>query len=185
MKQLKEINGEKVLEFKGHIFIIPNAPSTYREFIGDAAEAKRLLADAIIKATHPEMDEMDDTDLLIQVWIESMDELGTDNLVDHGGLVLDTDNKKIWFRPCGLASFEFLPLKIFEGKKEGEVVDIIVPKYKVYKVNDKEKKSPEFVKVIMHLELAQTKYRYQNHGRFEELLKKMKNYKKPAVAVGV
>lgn len=94
------------------------------------------------------------TDRFVQVWILCD---GSDNLSDHG--FNDEQLDALW--PNGLAESEreyasapsFLPISIFEGKKEGDSITLTTT-----------------AGVKWDIELCQLGYRYARFGKFEEVL---------------
>ena len=120
MKQVKD----GVLEFNCKIFGIPNSPCPANSFWTDSdnkAYAKHTKD--ILNISHPGYAVLDD-EILLEVWIVALEDLDSENLRDHGATILNEAGEKIRLNTSRL---NFLPAKLFEGKKEGDIVDIIIP----------------------------------------------------------
>lgn len=97
---------------------------------------------------------------LVEVWIGDPTTLHSDNLISHGFDLPNGDH-------CSISRFHRnLPVHIFEGKKEHDVIPMKIPIY--YNNED----HTEVMETKLHLE--QLKYRYAM-GTFEEVLAKLKN----------
>lgn len=149
---MKKLNDNK-LDFTAEVFIVPNHARSLDQLL---RESRKEYIRNIAKMNG--INDMSDNDQLVELWYVSKDDLGTSNLVDHGAYILNENNMKIFFRP----SIGLLPAKIFEGRKEGDVVDI-----KAYAtVDDVDDENTVFF--LMHCKLNQLSYRYCRFGRFEE-----------------
>lgn len=153
-----------ILEFNAKGFIIPNAITKISKFI--SADSKFEYMKSLMKETAPDMDlTMDDE--LLQLWFVSSD-LNVDNLCRHSSEITLENGREVSFRP---SEIEDLPVKIFADKKEGDIIDII------FNYNAKDclfTKTEDFsFKVVMHLQLAQTEFRYRNFGKFEECFQRL------------
>lgn len=191
-RSLSMRNGKKTLEFSADVFIVPNSPSKLSEVADFQRDDWNKLADSILNATaeyqiakdsirfrftedHSGRSncKMKDDDLFLQVWISSKD-LHTENLSDHGADVFDTDGREVHFWPCGNRPLSELPAKLFIGKKEGDIVDVVVPDYQLQHFIPKDSdEQPVIADVIMHLRLAQQEYRYRRFGTFDSLFKQL------------
>ena len=151
---MKKLNGN-VLEFVAETFIVPNHSFPVNDIMENRQERIRRIAE--LNGIH----DLSDNDQLVELWYVSKDDLGTTNLVDHGASILNKNGRKIFFRP----SIGMMPAKLFEGHKEGDVVDI-----KGYAtVTDPDYPDDEnTVFFLMHCKLNQLSYRYCRFGRFEE-----------------
>lgn len=143
---------DNVLEANAEMFIIPNSPGRIYEFIESFQPGIQKFASELLE--NAGMKPADENTLLVQVWITS-DDLETDNLRSHSGkFITERGDKQIISIPDGNC-----PAELLEGKKEGDVVDLI------FHMDD--------IKVILHTTLNQTSYRYKNYGRFEECFNKV------------
>lgn len=145
-----------IIEANGDMFIIPNS------FIRLSEEDKesRLSVQVRDIFSHYNMTPEDD-ELMTQVWIVAKDDLGTENLTDHGCHFMDEDERKY-----ASPHISIIPTRIFEDKKEGDIVDV---QFKHHQSD------PEFeCEFILHLRLAQSEYRYRRFGQFEEVFEKLK-----------
>ena len=90
-----------------------------------------------------------------------------ENWRDHGirGLELGIEDKD---EPWRLSS-NMVPEWIFDGKKEGDVVTFNMPVER----RDHERGILERSTIKLSMVLNQSKYRYRNFGKFEEVLKRV------------
>ena len=145
-----------VVEASGDIFIIPN------ELTNAVCRSKSITETMNKILVESGFKERDDVNLiLIQVCITSENDLETDNLTDHGGRFLRSENSVslINYFPSSL------PVNILLNHKEGDIVDVVYPKGSLHD-------NPDF-DLVLHLRCAQSVYRYRNHGTFEEVLNKL------------
>ena len=151
---MKKLNGN-VLEFVAEAFIVPNHACPVNDIMENRQERIRRIAEL------NEIHDLSDDDQIVELWYVSKDDLGTSNLVDHGAHILNKNDKKIFFRP----SIGLLPARLFEGHKEGDVIDV-----KAFTtVTDPDYPDDEnTVFFLMHCKLNQLSYRYRRFGSFEE-----------------
>lgn len=141
----------EIIKARGDVFIIPNRAATKDEFIDKTipSAVQNMLISNDITEENP---------MFVECWIVS-DELNTENLRDHGGHINDDDSITIHTR--------YIPAILFNGHKEGETVTV---KFVAMKYNED---SSSKVLLEMNLTLAQLKYRYKQHGKFEECFEKV------------
>lgn len=102
----------------------------------------------------------------VQLWYTGENTCGSENLEDHGFKLLDENGEECYMN-LGFRS-GYIPVGIFDGKKEGDIVDIVVP---AYRWNDDNQQHE--VKVTLRCTLRQSKYRYRNFGTFETCLARL------------
>lgn len=141
MKEVFKATKNDINIVHGDVFIVPNHAIKFVNLIGKG-NCEKIAADNGVVLS-------DDTKF-IQVWIVS-DELGTDNLRDHGAFVL-CDGVETRIQP----RVGILPIELFDGKKEHDRIYLMF-----------EEKGMDFQ---MNLQLCQSKYRYKRFGSFEEVL---------------
>ncbi|MCM1440210.1 MAG: hypothetical protein NC131_13555 [Roseburia sp.] len=151
-----------VLEGNLEVFIIPNEGGLVTKWLSESVQ-KSMTEDinAIAELSGFEFDPK--KDVLVQLWFCGME---CENLVDHFVHAEDEDGNKVMFRAGNIGN---LPAKIFDGKKEGDTIDITFPVTVFNRGEDIEKE----ITVKATVTLAQTKYRYRRFGNFEEVLKQV------------
>lgn len=164
------------LEVNGDISIIPRSFCTIDELLLFKEETRSDMT-AITSASGMGVESPMVT---MQSCIVS-DDLSTDNLADHGGTFIRENGTTGYLRRFPT----LFPAQLFAGKKEGDVIDVIIPKG-MLDGNDS-------FDIKLHLRLAQTKHKYRWSGSFEESFNERMNdlkVKRPqyfheAVAVGM
>lgn len=153
---------DNVLEGNLEVFIIPNKGGLVTNWLSESTQ-KRMIKDIteIAELNGKEFDP--DKDPLVQLWFTGM---GCDNLVDHYLHAETEDSKRIYMRASNLGH---LPASFFEGKKEGDEIDLVFPA--TCEVADTDDEIDITVKA--KVTLAQTKYRYRNFGNFEDVLRQV------------
>lgn len=145
------IKDMETIKATGEVFIIPNRAAIKDEFIN-----------AVIPSDVEDMlvsnDVTEDNPMFIECWIVS-EELNTENLRDHGGKLYDGNRIMIHTK--------YIPATLFSGKKEGDVVTV---KFFATKYSET---LETIVLLEMELTLSQLKYRYKQHGKFEECFEKV------------
>lgn len=151
-KSLVNVNGVKTLEVSADMFIVPNGfmKASNNFIFGDRLN---VTMNGILEASDHET-EVDP--YMMQVWLVAENDLGCENLVDHMGHYWGIDGVK---HPFGNIP-SYLPANMFVGKKEGDVVTVVYPEGTTQFNKD--------FRVVMHLKLAQTEYRYRRFGTFEQ-----------------
>lgn len=146
-------------------FIIPNGVPTIKSFFTSYQKRYSDLCQKIYEINGIEYDEENlGEEKMLEMWVTAKEDLGSENLGSHGfKLEIDGTPKYCRFP-------NYLPLRLFEGKEEGDIVSITLP-ITAYTYEDGETKCELYIR--FHIRLAQTEYRYRNFGRFEELLAKM------------
>jgi hypothetical protein len=141
-------------------FIIPNPAETIKEMSRSSAHA--LVDFALMNNLH--IDLFDDK--CVQLWHVTKD---CDNLVDHNFCYVDPDSGMTFsFSPA----IEYLPVSMFQGKKEGDTVEFDYND----SYTDKRTDLPVFIQLHFVLRLSQLDYRYRDYGRFEYALEKVAGY---------
>lgn len=142
------MNKSKKTEVMGDVFIIPNAVEKLKNFCEPEWIAEKCERMFGVKAN------MEDE--MIQIWIVSkgkvdwkpfggfQKELGIEGFKGFGK---SKEERLLGYLP------EYVPKKIFEGKKEGDAIMLTCPEYGV--------------KII--LTCNQLSYRYSRFGRFEKV----------------
>ena len=137
----------------GEVFIIPNRLNRKDEFLSES-----------VQSTLQEMADINDiteeNSMFVECWIVS-DELNTENLRDHGGHINDDDRINI--------HTNHIPSTLFIGKKEDDIVTIKFPAT----LHDHANNTHDKITLEMKLTLSQLKYRYRNHGKFEECFERL------------
>ena len=154
------MNKSKKTEVMGDVFIIPNAVEKLSNFC--EPEWIREKCEKMLGVTAEPEDEM------LQIWAVSKEK--NIDWKRFGGFQKEIEEKfptlvESWkrtkeeqreYRLLGYFP-EFVPKRIFEGKKEGDIVEFTCPEYGV--------------KII--LTCNQLSYRYSRFGRFEEVFEKV------------
>lgn len=159
VKYERNENGKEILEVTGDVFIIPNTLGTVNGF-KECSWLSTDVSQMYGSAKHAGLD-ISDTDKTVQLWM-CCDESA--NICRHG-IPVNVHGQEIHIPIHG---FENLPCKLFNGKKEGDVVELF---YSFEGTWGDELK--ENIEITFKLTLAQTKYRYRNHGTFEDCLRKL------------
>lgn len=153
-----------VAEMDVEIFIIPNDFIEIGNFGGYADQrylkmATEILANLEMKAKS--------TELMAQVWICS-EKLGIENMSGHG-CTIKVDENDVFIKP----RINFVPARIFEGKKEGDIVDIkFSDKGGTFKPGYEENPNFEYT-LLLHARLAQNGHAYSRFGEFHEAFRKL------------
>ena len=155
-----------VIDLSLNVFIVPNSVMA----VNDVFESFRDSYEKVMKDVLAQKGEKLnlDEDLLVQLWYTNGD---TENLGDHGLVfkVAGDDDHGMIHIPNELG---YLPVKLFEGKGEGDVVDVDIPAW-IYQ-NGEHKKN---VTLRLHLTLDQKDFRYRRYGDFASLLNRLvENY---------
>lgn len=168
------------IECSGDIFIIPNRATRLGNcMLASVKEGCQEIAalnecDIVLADFAPYADKSRPADLTVQVWIVSKD-LMTENMSCHGITIPDEDGRLMH---ASATNVTVLPVKMFEGKKEGDHMKIRIPikiscgrdSWYYRSAADDSDPTPETVILNMDLTLAQKKYRYARFGNFEEAL---------------
>jgi hypothetical protein len=153
----------------GEIFIIPNHAGLVKDYLFKEEELER--ATSLCKANGKEFDE--NNDWIVETWFLS-EEVGSDNIPDHGFSVNINDKK---YRIFSGELSRHIPAKLLPSK-EGEPVSITFENIDAYEMNHEDVRkrfhdNPEKLDITLNLTAAQEKYRYGNFGKFEEVLSKV------------
>jgi hypothetical protein len=109
-------------------------------------------------------------DKTVELWYVTED---SDNVCDHGFSTSLEDGRTV----CTKFDISHLPIKMFEGKQEGDVVELKIHSDREVRIFNKD--SREYVTEKMHtnitfnLRLTQKGYRYERFGSFEDVLKQV------------
>lgn len=151
-----------VLEGNLEAFIIPNKGGLVTNWLSESTQ-QRMIND-IKKISILSSKEFDPkNDPVVQLWFTGM---GCENLVDHYLHAETDDSKRVYMRARNLGH---LPASFFEGKKEGDSIDLVFPATCEVADSDDELNITVKAKVT----LAQTKYRYRSFGNFEDVLRQV------------
>lgn len=159
-----------MFEISGDVFIVPNKYSTL------TVESKRWynknerLAKFEKLANLNNLENFDpDITKIVEIWVV-VPEM-TENLHDHG-IYLDNEQYRA-------LDHSIVPTELFEGKVEGDVVSIIIPLERCFKVPSEFGlvQTRKQINVKFNLRLAQREYRYRNFGNFEDVLRKVFYYR--------
>ena len=161
--EFTEINGIKTLTFNAEAFIIPNHAGAANDYLLFGEERKKFLDKISQENNCGELDF--DNDQCCQLWFCS-DDLDTDNLVDHGAFIKMDNDEEIWIRP----EVSVLPVKLFNGKKEGDTVVINIPWHPSFIYGRRSNENAEPLSLVLHVKLNQQSYRYRGFGNFEDAL---------------
>lgn len=160
--EFTEINGIKTLTFNAEAFIIPNHAGAANDYLLFGEERKKFLDKISQENNCGELDF--DNDPCCQLWFCSKD-LDTDNLVAHGAFIEMPNEEEIWIRP----NIGVLPAKLFDEKKEGDVITVTIPWHHLY-IYGRSKENDYPINLLIHLKLNQTGHKYCGFGNFEDAL---------------
>ena len=143
-------------------FIVPNSVNLFKDFyFKERIEAKYKKLLELSGATTCNLDDQ----YMIQMWYVSEEDLGSDNLVDHG-FRFDAGNKKYF---GGMGSLSYIPYCFLEGKKEGDVINVSFPIRCSISCNNTQENIEDWV-LEAEITLKQQGYRYRRFGKFEDVL---------------
>ena len=155
-----------VIEASAEVFIVPNHSCKLNpEYM---TELNRIVnIQKIMRANNLMYDYKADD--VVQLWFTSKDDLGSENLGDHGFKFYTEDNKYSVYASES-SVLNHLPKKMFEGLNEGETRTIFIPMNdaEVYNHNIGYEDKAD-IELRLTVTAAQTKYRYKNYGNFEEV----------------
>lgn len=169
-KLAKVENG--VLRINADVFIIPNSATTPSECGYWKDKRRRQMQQILAETTGDDSAFNDDEIVILQTWTVAEETLDTESLGDHGGLFIGEDGKE-HIIPNGRIG-EFFPAKIFADHKEGEVVEVKIPK-------GYDKFNADF-DVVLNLKLSQKGYRYGRFGNFETVFEQVARSKMNAAS---
>ena len=145
-------------------FIVPNSVSLFKDFmLKERREAKyKIMLE--LSGIECNLDEQP----MIQMWYVGIEDLGSDNLVDHG-FHLAIGNDMYCFDMNGLS---YIPYCFLEGKKEGDTINVSFPvKCTIRNINGKDIKENNIDWTLeAKITLKQRGYRYQRFGNFEDVI---------------
>lgn len=143
----------------GKVFVVPNHASKVSERLRVEDHYKMM-------AEYNDLDQEAD-EHLVETWIVS-DDLGTENLGDHGFRIVDGD--KELFGNC--YKIGLIPYSLLKEKKEGDKIEL---KYVAHVLDISNRENPQDEDALLNLtlELDQTDYRYKGFGRFEDVLERV------------
>lgn len=165
VEEKKSVDVEIFRDVDADAFIIPNGASRICTFFSGARNRYIDLCQKIYEFNHIEynLDEFDN-EKMIEMWVVAKEDLNSENLGSHG-FKLEIEGVPNY---CRFPNY--LPMRLFEGKEEGDIVTVIIP-IDAYNYEHDDVKTEIYIR--FHIRLAQTEYRYRNFGRFEELLARM------------
>ena len=157
---------ENVVRGNASCFIIPNSAGVCNDFLCSPDEYTEDMR-AYCKLNGLDIDPANTK--LIQVWWHS-EEFGTDNMYRHGCYAVDCDGTEYRW---GINTPEYMTYDMIKDCKEGDVISIKVPIW-IGTVDEYRKGNKTIDGTAeLQLKLNQLNYRYGNHGRFEEVLRKV------------
>lgn len=168
IRNIMTIDGKPVVHHaRADVFVIPNRAGKVSQFIihpEKEEEKMKKLCEMNDETFDPE------NDWLVETWLTAEEDLGSENLSDHGFSIV-ADGVK--YR-AGMDIRRYIPAKLLP-KKEGETVILNIPcwyrnneSYEMYKKDD----DGDFT-LELELTANQSSYRYRNFGPFEEVVEKV------------
>lgn len=162
-------NNKMIISFNADVFIVPNAINTIDDFFPSVREEMI----ETVKGMYVENGDGgriygDTSKPLVQLWVSAKDDLDCGNLGSHGADIKLEDGKTITILPTRV---DHMPVNFFSSLKEGDTVTVVMP-YKTFR-EDLQIEGMDEVELRIHMTLAQKKYRYRDHGTFEDLLAKL------------
>lgn len=160
-----------ILSFNADIFIVPNPIGTVDVFFPNVRdEMIKTISGMYVKNGSDGKIYADISKPLVQFWICAKEDLGCDNLGSHGAEIrLNAGEGSELVIPISPARIDHMPASFFEGLKEGESLSVVIP-------YDQKIEGYDEVELHMNLTLAQKKYRYRDHGDFDQVLAKLLRY---------
>lgn len=158
---MAKINFNSIESLKGDIFIIPNSSASLEretvkgyniDFWADINSQYNILKWREKKEGF-ENSEFENEEF-VELWFTNET---SENWYDHG--IFDEDGTQ--WRPLT----KYLPKTLFKGKQEGDKVSFLL--ILTARVNDMDVRK----RISVEMTLSQTKYRYKNKGKFEDVLK--------------
>ncbi len=163
MKQSVDVNVFKDVD--ADAFIIPNGVPAIKSFFSSYQQRYSDLCQKIYEINGIDYDtENLGEEKMLEMWVTAKEDLDSENLGSHG-FELEIEGVQNY---CRFPNY--LPMRLFEGKEEGDIVSIILPII-AYTYKDDNAKTELYLK--FHIRLAQTEYRYRSFGRFEVLLARL------------
>ena len=156
------ITNKMVVKAKAAMFIIPNRACLVMDYLGSPERAIKA-AESLCAANHTTFNA--DHDRLVQTWIVAEEDLGTENLGDHGFRV--EINGIMYHCNIGDRRHTNIPQILLKDKKEDEWITLILPDCKGECRDDENEITFD---LELSVQLKQLDYRYRRFGRFEEVL---------------
>ena len=151
------------------IFIIPNRACKLSEILDFAKDKFRKLGEDLCTASGTSFDES--KDYFVETWITVEEDLGSENLADHGFRIKLSDNQRIHVYSGEIS--RNIPSSLLKDLREGkETVQITFNNLQGRIITGKDYDNAEEVTVNLTLNLtaAHRKYRYRTYGNFEDTL---------------
>lgn len=153
-----EVNKEVTyVSAKASAFIVPNPACPIKRCLDQSGLIRRMQDICDLNGV-----EFNEDDRLIEMWFHSK-ELNTDNLIDHGGFLEDSDGNVRHIYVQGV----YMPESIIKDCKEGDVI--------TYKMRGFISDPREELILELELTLQQKEYRYSRFGNIEEVLEFLLN----------
>lgn len=152
------------------IFIIPNRACKLSGILDFAKDKFRKLGEDVCASSGTSFDES--KDYFVETWITAEEDLGSENLADHGFRIKLSDNQYV--RVCGGEISIDIPSSLLKDLREGkETVQITFNNLqgRIITNKDYDNAVDAIVNLTLNLTGAQTKYRYRRYGNFEDTLK--------------
>lgn len=154
------------------IFIIPNRACKLSGILDFAKDKFRKLGEDVCASSGTSFDES--KDYFVETWITAEEDLGSENLADHGFRIKLSDNQYV--RVCGGEISRDIPSSLLKDLREGkETVQITFNNLqgKIITNKDYDNAVEATVNLTLNLTAAQRKYRYRNYGNFEDTLREV------------
>ncbi len=154
----------KNIAINADVFVIPNIAGVVKEYNSDIH--KEYFAELSRLNNIP----INDNDKIVELWFSNHLELKSDNLNDHGFIVL-SEGSRIQISAHNLM---FVPAAMFVGVTEGDKLVFKAPAIG-HILDETNEGSCERFPVILEITMtcSQSKYRYARFGKFEEVINKV------------
>ena len=154
------------------IFIIPNKACKLSGILDFAKDEFRKLGENVCAASGTSFDES--KDYFVETWITAEEDLGSENLADHGFRIKLSDNQRVYVYSGQIS--RNIPSSLLKDLKEGkETVQITFNNLqgRIITGKDYDNAVDATVNLTLNLTGAQRKYRYRNYGNFEDALREV------------
>ena len=157
----------KTIAINADVFVIPNTASAVKEYNSDGH--KEYFAELSRLNNIP----INESDKIVELWFSNHLELKSDNLNDHGFIVL-SEGSRIQISAHNLM---FVPAPIIAGVTEGDKLVFKAPAVG-HILDETNEGSCERFPVILEITMtcSQSKYRYARFGKFEEVINRVTMY---------
>ena len=155
----------RTININAGAFIIPNPVGKINGFI---FESDKNFQKELLNINGFSVDE---EEKCVQLWVHNKEELGSDNLNDHG-FTMEIDGEEYLFMYFDL---NHIPVSMLENVQEGDSIQILIPFRREVRVRRDGEWEEIDMKVVFDttIKFEQLPYRYGRFGRFEEVLKSL------------